>query len=121
MYKATIAAAAACLLSTSLQAQSITGTWTMQWKDDSNIDIRAPLVIKADSGTANALDGVLEVKGANGVYYGTLTTDGKKWTGNWWNPGSVYGSFELRLENPNKLEGTFTKVGGTAKPWSGTR
>ena len=128
-----VAALAVCVLSVTLSrgahasspaaaapSSAFVGTWPTTWTTTDGRIVSAPITVETDTGDANALDGVVEVKGANGVMYGTLSSDGKAWTwsGNWWNPDGVHGGFTFTLAD--KASKNFTgsyRVAGSDKGW----
>ena len=89
------------------------GTWQTSWDVHypPNPGTGAPITVKAETGDPNALDGVVEVKGANGVMFGKVTEfrGGWTWTGNWWNTDGTYGGFSFTITNDNKkhFNGTY--------------
>jgi len=106
------------------------GTWQTTWDVTYAPDPAkgAPITVKADTGDPNTLDGVIEVKGANGVMFGTLSYDknvkGWIWTGNWWNPDGVHGGFAFTVldSNKNRFDGNYTVAGSDKSyKWQGTR
>lgn len=101
------------------------GTWSTQWKvrEQPAPDARANVRFAVDLGNPNSLDGAVEVKGPNGVMYGTLSSDGKTLEGHWWNPGSVYGNFTFKLDTTGKsFTGTYTVAGSdTTYKWTGSK
>lgn len=75
-----------------------------------------------DSGNADGVDGVVEAKGANGVMYGTLSIDGKTWSGNWYNPDGVQGTFSFTLKDDKTFTGTYTQNKTTGNfVWNGNK
>lgn len=133
-----VAAFAACVLSAALSrgahasapapapGPSFVGTWPTTWTTTDGRTVSAPISVKVDTDDPNALDGVVEVKGPNGVMYGTLSSNGnaRTWAGNWWNPDGVHGSFTFTLAD--KTSKNFTgsyRVAGSDKDydWHSTR
>lgn len=109
------------LTATPLAASAFNGTWQTTWKNPDGTPGSGPVKVKADS-EPNALDGVTEMKGPDGVLYGTLSTDTKTWSGNWWNSKGEKGTFTFTLKGTKSFEGTYTMEGtaGTFS-WNGTR
>ena len=133
-----VAALTVCVLSAALSrgahasspaaapSSAFVGTWPTTWTTTDGRTVSAPITVETDTGDANALDGVVEVNGANGVMYGTLSSDGKAstWTGNWWNTDGVHGSFTFTLAD--KTGKNFTgsyRVAGSDKDydWHSTK
>lgn len=101
------------------------GTWQTKWQRATDKTIAtAPITVRTDSGKATDLDGTVEVPGANGAMFGSLSADGKTWSGNWWNPDGVRGTFTFTLRGVDgkSFSGSYTQVGADGKfDWSGTR
>ena len=103
------------------------GTWQTTWTPHyGGLDVKAPLTVSADTNDPNALDGVVEVKGPNGMMYGAVSLAGAVWTwkGNWWNNDGTHGSFTFTLsERAGKnFKGSY-KIAGSEKAydWSGSK
>ena len=108
--------------STSAPRTSFIGTWRTTWK---NVDGRtgsAPVIVKTDSSGANALDGLVEMEGPDEVMSGKLSTDGKTWSGDWWNAKGEKGTFKFTLTGNARFEGSYTIEGHDGNfSWNGTR
>jgi hypothetical protein len=105
------------------------GTWQTGWEaaDKPGPNLNGPVTIKADKDAkgmdiANALDGVVEAPGVDGVMWGTLSEGGKTWSGNWWNHDGPYGAFTFTLTGNKRFDGTYTIAGRTGSfKWWGCR
>ena len=103
------------------------GTWKTTWTPHyGGPEVKAPVTVSVDTSDPNALDGVVEVKGPNGMMYGAVSLAGAVWTwkGNWWNNDGTHGSFTFTLSE--KTGKSFTgsyKIAGSEKAygWSGTK
>ena len=103
-------------------ASAYIGTWQTTWKAADGRTVKGPMVVKADSGNANALDGVVVVKGADGAMYGTLSSDGKTWSGDWWNQDGQKGTFTFTLRDNKNFTGSYTIAGTTGNfDWHGNK
>jgi hypothetical protein len=110
------------LTATPLAASAFAGTWQTTWKNADESSGWAPVTIKADSQDANALDGVIEMKGPNGVMYGKLSTDSKTYAGDWWNSKGEKGTFTFTLKGTKSFEGSYTLEGTPGNfIWNGTK
>lgn len=98
------------------------GTWNTTWKSTDGRDVSGVVLIKFEPGSAKDLDGTVEAKGANGVMYGSLSTDGKTWSGDWFFANVGKGTFTFTLKANNKFEGTYTQTGVAGNfVWNGTK
>ena len=99
------------------------GTWQTKWKATDGREPSAPITIKSDTGNGSSLDGSVEVaNGANGGMYGTLSPDGKTWSGKWYNPDGIYGTFTFKMKNNETFEGSYTISGNSGSYyWNGSR
>jgi hypothetical protein len=106
-----------------VMAGSFTGkTWQTTWTTTDGRIVSAPVEVRADTGTRNALDGSVEVNGPDGAMYGTLSSDGNTWTGTWWNPDHIHGTFTFTLRGNNNFSGSYTVTGTDGSfDWHGTR
>ncbi|GEM_PF-6829673 len=111
------------LLTPAVQAAtSFAGTWKTSWTTTDKRTAAAPVSLKADSKNANGIDGSVEVDGANGTLYGTVSTDGKTLTGNWWNPDGTKGTFTFKLTDSTHFTGTYTQAGVSGSfSWNGAK
>ena|SRR2546421_3035582 len=98
------------------------GTWQTTWTTTDKRTVTAPVTIKAETGNATSLDGTVEVSGPNGTMYGSLSADGKTWTGNWWNPDGVHGTFTFTLKDNKNFTGSYTQAGANDSfDWHGNK
>lgn len=103
-------------------ASPFVGTWQTTWKATDGRTPSAPVTIRADSSNPNALDGAVEVPGPNGTMYGTLSSDGKTWSGNWWNPDGIHGTFTFTLKDNKNFTGSYTQSGAPdSYDWHGNK
>lgn len=103
-------------------ASAYTGTWQTTWKAADGREVSAPIMVKADSENANALDGVVIAKGADGAMYGTISSDGKTWSGDWWNQDGQRGTFTFTLRDSKNFTGSYTIAGTTGSFfWNGKK
>jgi len=103
-------------------ASEFIGTWQTTWKNPDGTMGSAPVTVKADTENANALDGVVEMKGPDGVMYGKSSSEGKTWSGDWWNSKDEKGTFTFTLKDKKSFEGTYTLSGASGNfTWNGTR
>src|SRR2546428_12305055 len=105
-------------------ANPFVGTWQTTWTATDGRTPSAPVTIKADASNPNSLDGAVEVPGPNGTMYGSLSSDGRTWSGNWWNPDGIHGTFTFTLkEQDNKnFTGSYTQVGAPdSYDWHGEK
>ena len=107
-------------------ASGFVGSWPTTWTTTDGRTVSAPILVKVDTDNPNALDGAVEVKGPNGVMYGTLSSDGKAstWAGNWWDTDGVHGSFTFTLADRTSKNFTGSyRVAGSDKDydWHSTR
>ena len=89
------------------------GTWQTTWKTTDGRTVSAPVTVRADTGNANGLDGMVEVTGPNGLMYGTLSADGKTWSGNWWNNDGIHGTFTFTLKDNKTFTGSYAQSGAS--------
>lgn len=99
------------------------GTWQTKWKRTDGQEVSAPVTIKIDTGKGNNLDGNVEVAdGANGGMYGALSADGKTWSGKWYNPDGIYGTFTFTMKDRKTFEGSYTQNGYSGSfYWNGNK
>lgn len=98
------------------------GTWTTKWKTTDGREVSAPVIIRKDTGKATDLDGSVEVPGANGGMFGSLSADGKTWSGKWYNPDGVYGTFTFTIKDNKTFEGSYTQNGySDSYYWNGSK
>jgi len=103
-------------------AAPFVGTWQTTWKNPDGTMASAPVTVTADSTEAGALDGVVEMKGPNGVLFGTVSSDGKKWSGEWWNSRGEKGTFAFTLKGTKNFDGSYTLTGTTGDfSWNGSK
>jgi hypothetical protein len=103
-------------------ATAYLGSWQTTWKNPDGSTASAPLTVKADSENANTLDGVVEMKGPNAVLHGSLSTDSKTWSGDWWNAKGEKGTFTFVLKGNKQFEGSYTLSGTSGSfSWNGTK
>lgn len=104
-------------------AGSFTGkTWQTTWNTTDGRTVSAPVTVRADTRSRNALDGSVEVDGPDGAMYGTLSPDGKSWTGTWWNQDTIHGTFTFTLRDNNNFTGSYTVTSAAGSfDWHGTR
>jgi hypothetical protein len=108
--------------SPAVAAASYLGTWQTTWKNADGTTGSAPVSVKADSPGSTSLDGVVEMKGPNGVMYGSLSSDGKTWSGDWWNSKGEKGTFTFTLKGNRAFDGSYTLSGATGNfSWNGTK
>ncbi|MGH9903658.1 MAG: hypothetical protein ACRD68_17765 [Pyrinomonadaceae bacterium] len=117
-----LASRASSLAATPAAATPFVGAWRTTWKNADGSTASAPVAVKADSVETRALDGVIEMNGPNGAMYGSLSSDGKTWSGDWWNSKGEKGTFTFTLKGNKSFEGSYTLAGATGDfSWSGTK
>jgi hypothetical protein len=103
-------------------ATAFVGTWQTTWKNPDGSTGTAPVIVRSDLSEANALDGVTETKGPNGVLYGSLSADGKTWSGDWWNSKGEKGTFTFTLKGRRSFNGSYTLEGTSGDfTWNGRK
>jgi hypothetical protein len=103
-------------------ASAYVGTWQTTWKAADGRTVSAPIIVKADMENANALDGIVNVKGADGAMYGRLSPDGQTWSGHWWNQDGQKGTFKFTLRGKKNFNGSYTIDGTTGDfEWNGNK
>ena len=109
--------------SSAAAASAFVGTWKTKWKTTDGREASAPVTIRTDSGNSMNLDGSVEVPNeANGGMYGTLSADGKTWSGKWYNPDGIYGTFTFTMKNNKSFEGSYTISGNSGSYyWNGSK
>lgn len=99
------------------------GTWKTNWKADDGRDVRGIVIIKTDSGNPNALDGIVEVPGADGGMFGAYAAESKTWSGAWYNADGQKGTFTFTMAKDNKsFDGSYTINGKSGSfIWKGNK